>query len=299
MTTWTVAELTAEQSRKQVRTKLKAGHLHRVVPGIYSDEKPDDRLVLMALHDHRGLVYTGSTAMDLYLDRPVAWPVQARHPGASRRTTYATIRTGVPQRLRENGSLTLVSPIQAAVDADLPDVDLRNFLADAYHSMGAQHVLEEDLGALVKGRKQAMALLEGTPIGAMSKLERRAFGIICEALADLPVTVLVNRMVGNYCYDLVIPEAKVAVEIDSYMYHAAGGTATSVGSYVKNTWKGNEVTHLGWVLCRYTNYCINEASHMVARDIRQAVLPRIKRKADADMEPQFPPVWFGHPAARR
>ncbi|WP_420100238.1 hypothetical protein [Corynebacterium sp.] len=296
---WTTAELLDGQTENQLRAAVRDGRLYPVVRGVYSDEEPDDLLTLTVLHDVRGVVFTGRTAMSLYLGEPVAWPAQARHRSSARRTRHAVIRTGVPTRLREGSGLTIVTPLQAAVDADMPDEDLRAFLAEAYRGIGAQNVLEQDLVALVSGRAKARKLLRSTPVGAASLLERRAFAIIRDALADLPVTVQVNRMVGNYCYDLVIPEARVVVEIDSYMFHADGGAGTTVGSFVKDAWKGNEATHLDWILQRYTNYCVNEAPDEIARDIRRAVVSRMSRQGVEFPEPQDDPIWLRHPAARR
>lgn len=290
------SELRRTMTAKRIRAAVRKGDLFRLAQGIYCDEEPDDRTALAALHEIRGLVYTGSTAMSLYLDLPIRWPVEARCAGQARRSDLYSLRRGVPERIRKAGGIALVSPLQAALDAELPDADLRDFLADAYHSIGAENALEQDLSALVKGRKQALVLLEGTPIGAMSKLERRAFEIVSEALADLPVTVLVNRMVGNYCYDLVIPEAQVAVEIDSFRYHAAEGEGVTLGSFVKERWKDNEISHHGWVLQHYTDACIRRAADRVARDIRRAVLPRINRQAPAIPESDEDAVMRWHPA---
>ncbi|MDN5683052.1 hypothetical protein [Corynebacterium glyciniphilum] len=296
---WTTAELLDGQTEKQLRAAVRAGRLHPVIYGFYSDEEPDDLLTLTTPQDVRGLVFTGRTAMSLYLGEPVEWPAQARHRGTARTTAQVIVRSRVPARVREGSGLTIVTPLQAAMDADRPDDDLRAFLADAYPGIGAQDVLEQDLAALVNGKARARKLLAATAAGAASLLERKAFGIICAALEDLPVTVLVNRIVGNYCYDLVIPEARVVVEIDSFMYHAAGGAGTTVGSFVKDAWKGNEAAHLGWVLLRYTNYCIHEAPEEVARDLRRVVAPRITRRGVELPGPPGDPVWPRHPAARR
>ncbi|MDN5719236.1 MAG: hypothetical protein ACTH2Y_04795 [Corynebacterium sp.] len=292
----TTSELRRTKTPKKIRAAVRDGEIFRLAQGIYCDEEPDDRTVLVALHELRGLVYTGSTAMSLYLDRPFRWPVEARCTGQARRSELYSLRRGVPERIRTAGGIALVSPLQAALDAELPDGELRGFLANAYHGIGADNLLELDLASLVKGRKQAVVLLEGTPIGVMSKLERRAFEIVSEALADLPVTVLVNRMVGNYCYDLVIPEAQVAVEIDSFRYHAAEGEGVTLGSFVKERWKDNEITHHGWVLQHYTDACIRRAAERVARDIRRAVLPRINRQSPAIPGSDEDAVMRWHPA---
>lgn len=295
---WTTGQLLATKTRRQIQREVRDGTLHPLVRGIYSTEKPDDMLTLRGLHEHRGLVYTGRTAMDLYAGAPVTWPVQARHRGPGRITDCAVVRSGIPGGLRRSQGITLVSPLQSVMDADLPDEDLRAFLADAYGGRGGGHALENDLSVLAGHRSRARALVQDTPVGAVSLLERQAFGIIREALADLPVTVLLNQMVGNYCYDLVIPEAKVAVEIDSYMYHAATGQGSTLRSFVKERWKDNEATHRGWVLQHYTDACIRFAAAQVAEDIRRAVLPRIRGRPEVQGDGLPGAVWTWHPALR-
>ncbi|WP_291480059.1 hypothetical protein [Corynebacterium sp.] len=293
---WSTGQLLDTRTRRQIQREVRDGRLYRLARGIYSSEPPDDMLTLRGLHELRGLVYTGRTAMELYTGEPVTWPVQARHPGPGRTTDCATIRSGVPGGLREGRGFLLVSPLQAAMDADLPDADLRTFLAEAYRGKGGGEVLEEDLSLSSGHRERARALVRDTPVGAVSLLERRAFEIVREALADLPVTVLLNQMVGNYCYDLVIPEAKVAVEIDSFMYHAVDGHGTTLRSFIRERWKDNEATHLGWALQHYTNQCIRLAAGEVADDIRRAVLPRIRGRAVAHRESLPEAVWTWHPA---
>lgn len=294
----TTDDLLTAMSRKQLRTAVRHGQIFPLARGIYSTVPPTDELRLRALHEIRGLVYTGSTAIDLYSGRSVTWPVEARHTGPGRKTAEAHIRSGVPERLRTGNGLSLVSPLQAVTDAASPDEHVA-FLTEAYRGIGAHEALERDLAALVTGRKQARELLAVTPTGTMSGLEQDAFRIIVAALADLPVTVLTNRMVGNYCYDLVVPEAKVAVEIDSFTYHALGGQGTTERSFVKQAWKDNEARHLGWVVQHYTEFCIRQAADRVAADIRRCVLPRICRVGVSLPDAEQDAVFIWHPLFRR
>jgi len=272
----TRGELAQTMSAAQVDTAVRRGELHRLARGIYSTAEPTDELRLQALHEVRGLVFTGRTAIDLYQNQPVSWPLEARHARSGRRTSEAHIRSGIPGRLRTGNGLSLVSPLQAVMDAASPAEDA-GFLTEAYQGIGAHEALERDLAALVTGRSEARGLLAVTPTGTMSKLEQEAFRIIGDALADLPVTVLTNRMIGNYCYDIVIPETKVAIEIDSFTYHALGGQGTTEQSFVKQAWKDNEAADLGWTVRHYTQFCIHGAADRVAADIRRCVLPRMCR----------------------
>lgn len=290
--------LLSGRSPEQLKSALRRGELHRLARGIYSTVPPTDELRLRALHELRGLVYTGETAIALYAGQPVTWPVEARHAGSGRRTAEAHIRSGVPERLRSGKGLALVSPLQAVTDTASP-AEHTAFLTDVYRGIGAHEALERDLAALVTGRQRARDLLAVTPTGTMSGLEQDAFRIIADALADLPVTVLTNRMVGNYCYDLVVPEARVAVEIDSFTYHAPGGQGTTGRSFVKQVWKDNEARHLGWVVPHYTQFCIRQAAERVAADIRRCVLPRINRVGVRIPDAVQDAVFTWHPLFRQ
>lgn len=297
----TTAELRLSMSPKQIATAVRAGRLHRLMRNIYSAVPPTDPLKLQALHEVRGLVFTGRTAMDLYTGQPVSWPVEARHTGPGRRTAEAHVRSGVPDRLRSGNGLSLVSPLQGVMDTvSCGSRDShRSFLAEAYKGIGAHEALERDFAALVTGRQRARELLASTPTGTASRLEQVAFRLVRDALSDLPVTVLTNRMLGNYCYDLLIPEAKVAVEIDSFTYHAVGGAETTPQSFVKQVWKDNEATHLGWLVRHYTEFCIYRAEACVTSDLRRCVLPRISRGPGALPDAEQDAVFAWHPIYRK
>lgn len=291
---WTASQLRETRTRSEIRTEVRNGGLFLVTRGIYSDREPDADLVLKALAEVRGLVYTGWTAINLYLDREVIFPVRARRAGGSRCTSDAVVTAGVPGRLRHRKHLPLVSPLQAAVDADGPDEELRVALGHMYSGIRAGEDIERDVAALVSNRKRARSLLSGAAVATASTLEKKAFVIIRDALADLPVTLLTNTMVGDYSYDLVIPEAKVAVEIDSYTYHGAGGSGANKRGFIKDTWKRNDLAVLGWVGQSFTDSCINREADRVSERMRQIVVPRISQKNREIPGPQDDPVWRWH-----
>lgn len=296
---WTTAELLKGKTRSELRTAVRSGELFHVARGIYSDTEPSTDLVLKALSKIRGLVYTGWTAVDLYRGREIRWPVQARHDGGSRRTSEATILAGVPGRLRSKKGISLVSPLQAVFDTKGADEELRECLADLYSGLRVGEVIERDFGALVTGKAKARRLLTRAAVGTASTLERKAFAIVREALADLPVTVLANQMVGDYCFDLVIPEAKVAIEIDSYTYHAPGGSGSTKAGFLKDTWKRNDLIMLGWVGQSFTGDCITLEPERVKRRVREVVVPRISRKNVQVPGPLDDAVWLWHALLKR
>lgn len=293
---WPLKDLLQVCTRAQVRTRVENGELLQVAWGIYSDAEPDNELRLRALATIRGLVYTGATAMEIYEGSGVQWPVHARHGTGSRRTAEATVVAGVPELLRYRRGLPLVTPIQAVVDSDRSSAELGEFLAGMYSGIGATEKLERELAALYSGRERARELVAGAGVGVASRLEKLAFHIVRGALADQPGTLLTNVKVGNYCYDLVIPEARVAFEIDSYTYHVPGGSGSRRSNFIKDTWKRNDLTHLGWVLRTYTRDCVEAAPHLITEDIRAVVLPRVSRRKAIVPEPKGQGIWTRHPA---
>ena len=293
---WTSKELLRDCTRAQVRTRVDKRELFQLAWGIYSGTEPDSELRLKALATVRGLIYTGVTAMQIYESREVQWPVHARHRTGSRRTAESIVIAGVPDLLRYRQELALVTPIQAAVDADVSTAELGEFLGGMYAGIGVGEERERDVAALNSGRERARELIAGAGVGVASALEKQAFHIIREALADLPVTLLTNVKVGDYCYDLVIPEAKVAVEIDSYTYHAPGGSGSRRSNFIKDTWKRDDLTHLEWVLRTYTGDCVEQAPHLIAEDLRAVVLSRMSPQNVSVPGPQGKGIWTRHPA---
>ena len=154
---WTSKELLRDCTRAQVRTRVDKRELFQLAWGIYSGTEPDSELRLKALATVRGLIYTGVTAMQIYESREVQWPVHARHRTGSRRTAESIVIAGVPDLLRYRQELALVTPIQAAVDADVSTAELGEF--GMYAGIGVGEELERDVAALNSGRERARELI--------------------------------------------------------------------------------------------------------------------------------------------
>ncbi|MDN5721590.1 MAG: hypothetical protein L0H20_01090, partial [Corynebacterium sp.] len=81
--------------------------------------------------------------------------------------------------------------------------------------------------------------------------------------------VQVNEMVLGYRFDIVIPEVKVCIEIDSQTYHAAGKARTS--AFLNDRWKGNAAARWGYTLLRYSDVDVNQAMPFLQEQVRDTI----------------------------
>ncbi|MGO3753845.1 hypothetical protein [Corynebacterium variabile] len=200
----------------------------------------------------------------------------------------------------------MTSPLETAVDLSLPDATLRSFLQEQYRGARGNDALVEDLAALPPQRRaRAAELLDGLITGTASNLELRAVTAIIGALDGIDVEVIVNGMVQGYRFDIVIPEAGVLIEIDSYAYHGEGGELTTEDSHLKERWKRNAAARFGWTLLSYTDRCIDFTQTYTLAEIVDTVrynlaYPRTRRKrTDEDRIRTDSPVQTWNPLLLR
>lgn len=271
---WRTNELLAAgKTHRQIATALEGGDLHRVVRGLYTTEKPTDLVTLQGLSVvHRGVVYTGTTAMSLYEGGAVRWPATGRVPRTVSRHSSDLIRLrhGTPGRTREISGLSVTSPVETAADLlseGRRPWQMREFLIAQYAGTCGGETLDADLAALTRGRKDAVTALDGLLVGTASGLERRVAERIAPRLAKLGATLLVNRKMRHYRYDFMIPEAGLLIEIDSYAYHAKDGALADDDQFAVDRWKGNAATRWGWGLLRYADLCFELMPAFVVDEI--------------------------------
>lgn len=283
---WLTTELVAAGfTEGKIRAAVRRADLHKVSRGVYTSEPPDDVLALRALSRLvPEVVYTGRRA-----GRRDRLLLRARTVTGSRR------RHGV----------AVVSPLQAAIDVrgstapTSSDAELRRFLTRMYDGTKGNDRLTADHTALTTGSAHAESLLEGLTTGTASALERRALLLVRRAVEGLPVTVLTNTLVGPYRFDIVIPEARVVIEIDSFRYHAVTDMADTRG-FVRDRWKGNAAAEWGWALFRYTDFCVGPGGvdDRIAAQLRDVVCRRINRRWATVPGYPDPAVWTFHPQLR-
>ncbi|HIW91093.1 MAG TPA: DUF559 domain-containing protein [Candidatus Corynebacterium avicola] len=275
--------------------------LYRVERGLYCSEEPDDRRILhMLAWNCRGLHYVGSTAAFLWGITEMRWPAHARVPRGKGHHggRLLTLSTGASANVRMVNSVPAVSPIETAVQCPYIGRDkLRRFLARAYNGVKGTDELTADLLHLPpRDREAATDLIDGLIVGTASDLERTALRGIVKAVDGLDVTIEVNTMILGYRFDVVIPEAKVCIEIDSRRYHSARSAKPE--DFVKDRWKGNTVVRFGWTLLRYPEESVLNEADAVTEQVRDTVIfnlgnPRTRKERDAMIRTDHP-VWTWH-----
>ncbi|AGP31590.1 type IV toxin-antitoxin system AbiEi family antitoxin domain-containing protein [Corynebacterium terpenotabidum] len=311
---WTTAELLKDgQTHRQIAAATAAGKLHPVIRGVYSVREPTDRMTLRALADQRKvpLTFTGTTAAFLYGLTTMQWPAQGRVPreAGRRGSSLLTVTAGQTLRRWTIDGFRVTSPVETAVclaDGGWDQQQLRNFLTREYSGAKGNDVLVEDLGALPpRLRATAADLLDGLVTGTASKLELRAVTRILRALDNVDVTVQVNVKVAGYRFDIVIPEADVLIEIDSFAFHGAGGEKVTEQTFLRDRWKGNTAVRSGWTLLRYADKCVDFAGSHMAEQVADTVTYNLthrrtrRRRSPGELLATDGLVWEWHPLFRR
>lgn len=303
---WRTCELTAAgKTGDQIRGAVRRGDIHQVSHGLYCTEQPTDLVKLAALAWARpGLIYTGRTAAFLHGLLPMSWPAQASVPRgtSSKGGKLLRLTTTTAGRSVDVEDLPTLTALATAVDCDEVGVrERRAYLQRSYSGVRGNERLAADLAALPPSRRaRAADLTGGLVTGTASNLELRAVRAIVVALDGLDVTVQVNMKIRDYYFDIVIPEARVCIEIDSYLYHSAE-TASSA-DFVRDRWKGNAAVRWGWTLLRYPDASINDALDEVAAEVCDTVAfnlanPRA-RKLRTEELPTDRQVWLWHPVVK-
>ncbi|AGP29775.1 hypothetical protein [Corynebacterium terpenotabidum] len=289
-TIWTTAQLrSAGWTHRQISAAVTAKKLYKVRNGWYSDS--DDAHVVLTVYSRAspGLVYTGRTAAFLYGAGQIEWPAEAVHPTISRSDFRIRIRRRVPRKTAGRGSFTLSTPAQVA--ASLVDDDRATairVLETGYAGVNGSRTLAEDLEELSRTEQaQLHTIRHCSVIGTASGLEKKALRLIREALkAELDrgeITIETNVMVRGYCFDIVIREIRLLIEIDSYTYHGEGRARRS--SFTNDRCKGNQATRWDYKLLRYSDLSITKAPQYVAEEVADTVrflLKRLRRRRRED-----------------
>jgi very-short-patch-repair endonuclease len=292
-------------SGKAITAAVARGELHRVAWGMYVREPPTDLVRLEAMRiRQRNLTYTGETAAFIYDLGPMTWPATGRtwRRGSHHGGPQLELSTGRVRRHRKIHGLYVTTPVETAVDLAELGYDravLEDFLTRSYAGAKGNDILAEDLAAMPPRRRAAASrLLDGVITGTASKLELRAVRAILAALGGTEVTVLVNAKVGGYRFDVVIPEARVLVEIDSYAYHAADGERRDSRTFAGDRWKANAATRRGWTVLRYADVCVDAVPEMVgeqvADTVRYNLAHRPRWRRDGLLRTDHP-FWWWHP----
>lgn len=303
---WRTRELRAiGMTTQDIATAMAEKKLHRVERGLYCREEPDDRRILhMLAWNCPGLHYVGPTAAFLWGITEMSWPALAKVPRgkSTKGGRLLTMTATASSHVRLVNSVPATSAIETAVHCpELGRDRLRQFLARAYNGIRGSEQLAADLAQLPpRYRGPATDLIDGLVVGTASDLEAMALRGIVKALDGVDVTIQVNTMVLGYRFDVVIPEAKVCIEIDSRRYHSSRSAKPE--DFVKDRWKGNTVARFGWTLLRYPEDSVLNEMDAIIEQVRDTVVfnlenPRSRKERDG-MIPTDHPVWTWHSGFR-
>lgn len=164
---------------------------------------------------------------------------------------------------------------------------------------GTARFREELAGLSREERKRLRPVAAGAVIGTASDLEKKAVRLIRDALKPElesgKITLETNGMVRGYCFDIVIREARVFIEIDSWTYHGEGRARKS--TFVRDRHKGNQAARWGWTLLRFADPSIDKEPDYVAAEAADTVRfilehDRLRREDEAlDTDRQ---MWLWH-----
>lgn len=303
---WTTRDLRAVgKTHNDIAGAVRRGEIFRITRDLYSTEEPDDLVKLKALSWARPeMVYTGDTAAFLHGLAPMRWPAHGRVPRTRSRDggELLTLTGAVTRRTCRRWGVTTLTPLETAATAGSVALPARRALLErAYSGVKGNDRLAADIAALPPSvRAKATTLTDGLITGTASELELKAVRAIVAALDGLDVEVQVNGMIRGYRFDIVIPEARVSIEIDSHRYHSA--LRARQEDFIKDRWKGNAAVRWGWTLLRYPDASIDHALDEVTEEVRDTVVfnldnPRTRKIRQHEL-PTDREVWLWHPLLR-
>jgi very-short-patch-repair endonuclease len=270
---WTTADLRAAGlDRRTVSAAVEQKKLHVIRRGLYVTDD-DAHLILQALaRGYPGITFTGRTAAFLYRALPMTWPATAEHPTNRHSDHLIDIRRRVGRPTRQVGWATVAVP--ALVALNLPAEDAVRVLENGYAGFTGTRRLEEDLAQLSERERTLLdPVLRTAVLGTASQLEQTAVTASRKALAEEVdrglVTVGTNTLFRGYWFDVMIREARVLVEIDSYAFHGEGKARKS--AFVRDRHKGNQATRWGWLLLRYPDHAVKNLPDYVGAEVADTV----------------------------
>ncbi|MDO5668419.1 MAG: DUF559 domain-containing protein [Corynebacterium sp.] len=272
-------------SQRQIERLVLAGHLHRVEQGVFTTSRPGGKLLLRALaHRRPGLVFTGHTALQLRREGTITLPVQAitavGHSGHSSSKLSLVRRKDIQHEMVAGFRVT--SRAVAVADADgVTDAELIAYLEAEFSGKEGKEALAAEVAVMPRVPARFHRLVAHAAIGADSEAERE----VARALIAEGLVIEQNYFLGHYYFDILIPHAKLIVEIDGYRFH----NAESWESFVQDRWKANLATRHGYRVLRYSGSCVKHHLEPVVEQIVAVV-----EESPEQLVTERLPVWKWH-----
>lgn len=254
-------------SKGALATRVSRGEIARIAKGIYVWGRPEPLELLKLLQEHRPyLKATGTTAAQVLLGEPVTFPLRLasveRMPAS---TFYVHSRVSVTSFVTLSG-IRILNPL-VAMKSVSPDLGIRVF-ESIYSSKSGRARLDSHREALNVIPVASQRMLEQAALFTDSGAEVK----VAKGLKRRGLKVECNVVIGHYTWDIVLPELKVAVEINGMKFHSQRE------AWLRDHWKNNEGALIGWLTLRYTGHCVAHHLDYVIDQIANARNPDFEKR---------------------
>ena len=254
-------------SKGALATRVSRGEIARIAKGIYVWGRPEPLELLKLLQEHRPyLKATGTTAAQVLLGEPVTFPLRLasveRMPAS---TFYVHSRVSVTSFVTLSG-IRILNPL-VAMKSVSPDLGIRVF-ESIYSSKSGRARLDSHREALNVIPVASQRMLEQAALFTDSGAEVK----VAKGLKRHGLKVECNVVIGHYTWDIVLPELKVAVEINGMKFHSQRE------AWLRDHWKNNEGALIGWLTLRYTGHCVAHHLDYVIDQIANARNPDFEKR---------------------
>lgn len=278
MGAWTTAQLHEQGLGKDaIRRRVRAGKLHRVHRGIYTDEWSPLAVAKALVHGLSRIHFTGKTAQEIHLDRPLTFPLEAEGPRTLRGKNFRVSHS----RLKATSLVKGLPVVQVLWAARKIARACSPLLEEFYRGEKGPGRLERDRKRMGRTPRALKETIRISAIGADSPPERK----VSRALRAEGIFPVHNALVCGYRFDLLM--GKLIVEIDGWTYHSH-----SVAFQADRS-KQNAATAHGYTVLRFT---ADDVTHHLDQVI---LLIKATRDLLKGRKPQLPisatqPYWRWH-----
>lgn len=266
-------------SEGKLRGMLRRGEAIRIAKGLYTSREPTPFELANIICTHwPHAVLDAESAAQIHAQTQLTLPLKIAAPSIIARSRYFSSRR---VRSKNLGIISyvkfrVVSPIVAAGAMANPR-QAQTFLESLFRGKDGYEKFRTQVKKLGRLPHHTKHLLKSTATGSDSPAERFIFRALTQA-GFLPAD---NQKIGNYYWDIVLEKFKVAIEIDGYEHHNRERRST----FIRDRWKANEATLLGYTVLRFSGSCIK---HHLSKVVDQ-IISACRRR------PFLPaPVWYWH-----
>lgn len=235
-------------SHSTIHRRVCAGKAIKVARGFHVTRKPTpSELLAIVQAKWPEVLPDGQTAAQIRLGQQLEFPLALAAPHRLPPSEFYHSRVTKQLESTQFKGQKILLPVLAV--SALADASLATkFLETHYGSFRGHERLDRDLLKVTRLPARTRELIEYAGIGADSEPEK----IVAKALRDRGYKVELNKGIGHYRWDIVIPKHKVAIEIDGYDFHKS----ETREAFVRDRWKGNEAIALLYRPLRYTGSCV-------------------------------------------